>query len=205
MGVTLQHRTIHKRTGVTLVGVHANVLHVTLCVLGELPLQTGGETCTATATQTATFHHVNNLLGGHGGQHLNQSLIAVQSNILVDIFGVDHTAVTQSNTLLLLVELGVRQTMSVLTGITLHVQQTLYQLALDDMLVQNFFCILSLHLGIEGAVGIDDHDGACGTKTETTRHHDFHVVLKTLLLNLRAQLVDQFSAVVGGTTGTAAN
>ena len=99
VGVAFQNGTIHERAGVALVGVADHVLLVSLGSGGKLPLLAGGETSAATAAQTGLQHLVNNLLeGSFRSEPCPERLIAVESNIFVDVFGVDTTAVPQSQT-----------------------------------------------------------------------------------------------------------
>ena len=107
MGVALQHGAVHERAGVALIGVAADILHIALALPGKEPLLPGGEAAAAAPAQAAVLDGLDDLIGGHPRQHTAQCLVAVHGNVLVDIFGVNDTAVAQGHAVLLFVEFGV--------------------------------------------------------------------------------------------------
>ena len=107
MGIALQHGAVHERAGVALIGVAADILHIALALPGKEPLLPGGEAAAAAPAQAAVLDGLDDLIGGHPRQHTAQCLVAVHGNVLVDIFGVNDTAVAQGHAVLLFVEFGV--------------------------------------------------------------------------------------------------
>ena len=105
--VALKHGTIHECAGVALVGVTDDILLIRCVRRGEAPLEAGRESAAASASEAGILDLLDDLLGGHLGQHLAQSGIAVHCDIFVDILGVYEAAVTQRNSLLSLIEVGV--------------------------------------------------------------------------------------------------
>ena len=74
MGVALQHRAVHERAGIALVGVAADVLHPVGAhrVGGELPLFARGEARAAPAPQAGGQHlSLIHICGGQPIQHAN--------------------------------------------------------------------------------------------------------------------------------------
>ena len=104
--VALQYTSVHKRTGVTLIGVTGNKFLVALCFCGEIPLHTCRESAAAASSQSRCLYRFDNLFGGHLGKNLSESLISVKCYVLIDIFGVDNTAVSKSNSVLFLIKIN---------------------------------------------------------------------------------------------------
>ena len=115
--VAFEDGTVHESTGVAFVGVAANILLISLVACREFPLQAGREARTASAAETGIQNGLDDLLGGHFGQHLAQSGVAVTGNVVVDFFGVDNAAVAQRHALLLCIESGFVQR---LDGVLYH-------------------------------------------------------------------------------------
>ena len=189
MGVTLQNGTVHERAGVTLVGVTANVLLNLSAVTGsELPLQTGGESCAAASAETGIQNGLNNLVGSHLGQNLTQSSVAVQSDVLFNVLGVDYTAVTERNAELRSVESGIVQRCmssisinSLITGIV--VNQSFNNTTLEQMLGNDLLNILCGYVAVKGSVGVYDNDGTESAKTEATGLNDLDFLSQSVLFN----------------------
>ena len=67
-------------------------------------------------------------------------------DILINIFGIDNTAVTKSNSLLFLIEVGVVKTLDFFGGNSLLLKKTLNHTTLEKMLFYDFGYILNLNL-----------------------------------------------------------
>ena len=106
-----------------------------------------------------------------------QSKITVQSDILLNVLGVDDTAVLEGDTHLFGVEIGLaqRENLTVLMD-SLRIQQILADAAVHDVLVNDALCGFGRRLGIEGTLGIDDHDGAQRAEAETSGLDDQDVL-----------------------------
>ena len=70
--------------GLGFVAVDDDVVVLAVVVFDEAPLGTGGEACTATATQVSGFHHVDDLAGLHGDGFL-QGLVAAVGDVGLDV------------------------------------------------------------------------------------------------------------------------
>jgi hypothetical protein len=111
MGIALDHRTVHERARVALVGVADEVLVVAGRAAGELPLLPGGKAAAAPAPQSAGLDHVADLVGRQLLEGLGQGLVAAAGHVLFDLRGIDDSTVGQHPTLLrreegMLVEIG---------------------------------------------------------------------------------------------------
>ena len=95
--VAFQHRPVHERPGVALVGVAEDVLDVRLGLPGELPLEPGGEAGAAAAAQAAAEHFAHHLVGLHLGEDLGQGLVALAGDVLLDLERVDDARVAQDD------------------------------------------------------------------------------------------------------------
>ena len=104
MRVALQDRTVHERTGVTLIGVADHILLVGIIAAGNLPLQTGGKAGTATSSQSGALDQADRLLRGIFGNHLAQRLVGIAGNRLVDVLRIDGTTVAKRDAQLFLVK-----------------------------------------------------------------------------------------------------
>src|SRR5699024_9574966 len=96
-----------ERAGVALVGVTADVFLLVDRSSGKGPFPAGGETSAAPASQAGVQDDLDDLFRGHLGEDLTQRLVAVHADVLVDILGVDDTAVAQGYTVLLFIKIGV--------------------------------------------------------------------------------------------------
>ena len=63
------------------------------------------------------------------------------------------------------------------------------------MFFYDFGSILGLHLGVEGVVGDNLHDGTLLAETEATRGDDIHLVGNAILLKTSIQVIYDFVAV----------
>ena len=91
-----------------------------------------------------------------------------------------------------------------LVGLGINIEQTLHATTTDDVLFYDFGSILGLHLGVEGVVGDNLHNGAFLAETETTRGDDINLVGNAILLDSGFQVINDFVAVGCLTTGTTA-
>ena len=206
VGVALEDGTVHERAGVALVGVAADVLDVALRGLGKRPLSAGGEARAAPAAQAGGEHLVDDVVGRHGGEDLFERGIVARRDGFLDVLRRDEAAVAEGDTHLLLIEgrLAEGDDAAVL------VHGALIEELLDDVsafykvLFDDGLGVLGRHLGIEGALGIDDHDGAEGAEAEAARLDDDDVV-DVVLFEGGLELLDDLHRVRGGAARTAAD
>ena len=103
--VGLNDSAVHECTGVALVGVADEIFLVSLGVPGCSPLECGGEAGAAASAEACNVNLLNDLLLGPVlFQNLTDSGVAVPGNVLVDVAGVNKTAVPQRNAGLFLQE-----------------------------------------------------------------------------------------------------
>lgn len=145
------------------------------------------------------------LVGSHLGERLAQGFVAVEANILVDIFRIDDAAVAQGNTVLLFIEVGLVQA---LDGIVFHrfaVQQALDDTALQEVLGDNLRDVFFLHAAVKAAFRIHHHNGAQSAQAETAGFYNLYLLLKANLFNFFVESLNDFCAARGSTSGTAAD
>ena len=104
MRVALEHGAVHKRAGVTLVRVAAYVFYISLCLSRELPFETGGEACAASAAQSRRFQFGNDLIRAHFEENFRKRRIIARSNRLLYAFRSDYTAVSECYSELMLIK-----------------------------------------------------------------------------------------------------
>ena len=200
MRVTLEDGTVHKCTRVTFVGVTANILGDALSSVtgSKLPFKASRESAAATATETGINDFLDysiriSLLC----KDLTKSLITIMSDILIDIFRVDVTAVAESNTHLLLEEVAVicRSFFSCLSTIVLRSHETLYVTALQEVLANDLSNILRSYAIIHNTFRIDYNDRTLGAKAEASCLNYFYFFFKSLSRNLLFKLLENLRGV----------
>ena len=192
--VAFQDGTIHECAGVALVSITDDVFLVGSVLGAELPLQTGGEAGAATAAKTGLLDDVD---GGSGIvllQNAGQCLVTITCDVFVDVFGIDETAVTKGDTHLFLVETHVLGVGDVSLVLGVLIEQALHFSTFDDVLVDDLEGVFGLHLGVEGVIGKNLHDGAFLAEAEATGGHDLHIVGKVLLLQNLNEILSDFGA-----------
>ncbi|MCK7491286.1 MAG: hypothetical protein MZW92_05875 [Comamonadaceae bacterium] len=143
---------------------------------GKGPLHTGGEPAAPTAAKTGFLHLVDDLVRVHLGQGLGSCHIAVTGDVLVDLFRVDESPVLQDNELLLAEERDIQHVGNGRFRCGLLVHEPLDRTALDDVLLDDLRNVFGLHVLVEGAFRIDDHDGACSTEAVAAGFHHGYLV-----------------------------
>ena len=209
MGVTFEKGSVHECTGVTFVGVTDNVLLIGDRRLGERPLTTGREAAAAASAQTGIEDFLDNVIGRHLGQNLFQCEVTVACDVFVDVFRIDDTAVTECNTLLLLVECSIVEGNGCRIGLLffagIGVNKAFNDTTLEQVFFNDFGDIFLLDHGVEGSLGINDHDRAECAETETTGHNDLDFIFKTLCLQFSCERVTKRDTAGRSTAGTAAD
>ena len=185
--VALQNGAIHKRAGVALVRVTDDIFLFGNGIFRKGPFQTRGEAAAAAAAQPAVKDCLNDIVRRHGGEHLSERRIAVHGDIFVDILRVDHAAVSQRNALLRFIEGCIVQgDIDLLADMLIHILifQPFHRATLEQMLRHDFGNILCAHAGIEGSVGIHNHNRTDGAQPETARADNFNLFGKLCRLQL---------------------
>ena len=193
MGIAFEDGTVHESTRVAFVSIAGHILLVADRVVGELPLQAGGESAAAAAAQTGLEDFINDFLTGHGGQRLFQSTVAVHGQVFINVLRIDHAAVAQGNTVLMLVEVDVFQS---LVGILLMsgmvgVHEMLNLAALEQVLADDLVHIFRLDAAVEGAVRVHDNHRAGFAQTEATGADDLDFMVQAVFRNLFIKPFDQ--------------
>ena len=185
MGIAFENRTVHECAGVALVGVTAYILLI--CVLDKvsckLPLLTCGESAAASATQTRIKNYLNYIIGCHCLEHLSECLITVSSDIFIDTFGIDYTAVSQCDSVLLFIEVGFLERLYLVFCDCFIVYKTCNDTSLEQMLRNDFRNIFFLNHRVECTLRINDHNRTERTQTETSCADYHNFVGKTVLVD----------------------
>ena len=132
-------------------------------------------------------------MGSHLGQDLTQSFITATRDALVDVFGVDETAVTQGDTELLTIEAHVLRVGNVFLVLGIHVEQVGDLTALDDVLVHDLLDVFRLDLSVESVVRHDLDDGALLAEAEATRSDHLNFILQALRGENVLEVLDDLS------------
>ena len=138
MRITFQNGTVHERARVAFVGVAAHILDIALRRVAERPLSACGESRAAAAAKSGCQHYVNYLVLRHFRQDLVQRFIAVKSDILLDVLGIDDAAVLERDPHLLGIEIRLAQRQDLAVSVDrLRIQKILADHSVHDVLVND--------------------------------------------------------------------
>ena len=82
-----------------------------------------------------------------------------------------------------------------LLSLRVNIEQTLHTTATDDVLLDDFHCILGLDLRIEGIIRDNFHDRALLAKAEATGSDNINLVCNTILFESSLKVFNDFMAV----------
>jgi len=204
MRIAFEHGTIHERARIAFIGVAADILLIRLIGSRERPFASGGESRAATSAKTGSGNFIDDLLRGHFGQNLTQSGITVHGNVFVDVFRINHAAVAQRGAALFGVKIGFIQGFDAVFHNRLLIEQTLDDTALEQMLFHDFGNILHRDAAVKAAFRINNHDRAERAKAKAAGAHHVYFFFQPAFCNFFLQGFNDFFAVRGGTTRTAA-
>ena len=210
MGITFQYGTIHKCTRVTFVSVTDYVFLRSFIRCAQSPLTSCGESAAASAAKTRVCHALDNVFRSHFRKSLAKSCIAVHGNVFFDVFGIDHTAVTQCHTLLCLIETSLGKSCLYMRVrfhycICIIVYKTLYRTSLQQMFFHDLRNIIYRNTAVECAVRIDNDNRTQGTKSETSGLDQLDLAFQVKILNLCFKFRADLRAAGRCTSGTAAD
>ena len=205
MGVALQNGAVHEGAGVTLVGVAGHIFLIGLGSGTKAPLLAGEEAAAAPSAQAGILDGLDDLLGGHLGEHLAQGGIAVVGDVLVDVFRVDDAAVLERHTHLLLVEVGLVQALDGVLLDGLLIEQSLDHTALEQVLFHDFGHIVNIHPRVESSLGVDDHNGTQGTQAKAAGADHLDLIFQAHALDVVFQRPHDAVTAGGGTAGASAH
>ena len=171
VGIAFEHGSVHECAGIALIGVAHDVLYIALRGLGERPLAPRGEAGAAAAAETGGGDFVYYVVRGHGGENLFEGGVVARGESFFDIFGSDDAAVAERYAHLLFIEgrFGKGDYGAVLRHRALIEELLYYLAALDEMFFHDRFGVFGSHLGVERALGIDNHYGAERAEAEAAR------------------------------------
>ena len=204
VGVALKSGAVHVRARVALVGVADHVLLALGLLLGELPLHAGREARAAAAAKAGLEHFVDDLLRRHLEEDLLDRLVAVARDVVLDLLGVDHAAVTEDDAVLLLVEWDVRLGDELLRLLGV-IAETLNDAALHEVLGDDLLDVRGLDLDVESALREDLDDRALLAEAETARRDDLDLVLEAGGLELVRERLDDLVGAARAARSAAAN
>ncbi len=187
MGIRLQDAAVHESTGIALVGVAEDVLHVAGRGSSKFPFQTRGKTGPAAAAKAGIEDFFHDQLGGHLRQGLGHPLITVPGNIFLNPLRINEPPVAENPQLLK----GKK-------GNLLHggndrfrgrflIEKPLKHPPFHQMLFHQLRNVFRLDGHVNDPFGINNHDGTHGAKTVAARFHNLDLLGQVLLGQLRQQ------------------
>ena len=207
VGVALKNGTVHERARVALVGIAAYVFLIGVGndVPCQLPLHACGESAAAPSAEAGIKDSLDNVLGLHFGDDFCKSLIAVGADVFVDVFGIYNAAVTESNAVLLFIEVCLVKGLDALVCNGLLVKIFCIDVTVNKVFPYDLGNLFLLDHGVESSLGVNDHNGSQCTETEAARFDNVHLVAYAVLFYFLVQLFNDLSASRRGTARTAAD
>ena len=159
----------------------------------------------AAAAKSGIQENLDNVVRRLLGKNLCKSLISAGTDVLVDILGIDDTAVAESHTILLLVEIRLVHRDDAVRGNRLLIEILGYDVTVYKVLGNNLRNMLNRHVSVESGFRINDNDRAESAEAVAAGAYDANVVLETVLLDFVVKCNDDVFTVGGSTAGTAAH
>ena len=184
MRVALKDGSVHECARVTFISVAADVFHGSHLSGCGFPLDAEREACAASSAEHCILHRVHNVLGVHVVQTLSQSLIALDSDILLDVHGIDETAVLESDLHLLGIEGVIFKRVSDLGSVCFSSKKTFHRLSAHYVGVPDLFHVLRLHVGVHDLIGIGDHERSLGAKAHASCGDKLYLRPETVFFDL---------------------
>src|ERR1035438_9922256 len=100
MGIAFDFIAVHIGAGIALVGVADEIFRVRFRLSQELPFIAGEKAGAATSTQPGRFDLFDHAFRASIDQYLVECLVTTDGDILLDVFGIDQSAIAQDNLLL---------------------------------------------------------------------------------------------------------
>ena len=205
MRISLQNGTVHKCSRISFVCVAADILLIRLICRRELPLQAGGETGAASASQTAVQQDLDHIFRLFLCQHNAKSLVATGSYVFFNIFRVDHTAVSQSNPVLFFIKIRLIERSNFVCFCCLFIEQAGHNSSFQKMFRHDLRNVILLYHGIKSTFRIYNHNRSQSAQAETAGLYHADFLGKPLGRNLFFQSVNNSLASGGGTSCSAAD
>ena len=95
VGIGLDDAAVHVCTGISLVRIAYHVLGFSGRQTTGLPLDAGRKPSTTAPAQPRGNHLLYYFLGLHSGKHLGQGLVAIPTDIVIDLFRVDQASIAK--------------------------------------------------------------------------------------------------------------
>jgi len=205
--IAFQNGTVHECSRIAFIGIADDVLLIARRIRAELPLHAGREAGAASASQPGLLHLINDFLRLHGRQDLAQRLIAVDSDVFIDVFRIDLAAVSQRDALLFFIELDLVDIQDLLFGdhVFFRQFQARDNTSLVQMLGDDLLDIFRLDMAVEDLVRINGDDRTFLAESEAAGLDDFDFILKTEFLQRLAEFFIDQSRVVRGAPGAGAD
>ena len=158
--IAFQNGTIHECARVTFVSIADDILLIARLILLELPLKACREARATASAETGSLHDVNNFLRGLFREHMVQGFISVDADILIDILRIDAAAVSESDSLLLLIEADLFDIVDFFSGLPVGIEHLEFfdDMSADNVVVHDPLCVFRLYMCVIDAVRINSDD-----------------------------------------------
>ena len=203
-GVRLKDRTVHERAGVALVAVADDVLGPLGLRVGELPFTPGRETAAAATAESGFQDLVDDRLAIHRESPC-KSLERALAERFLDLLGVEAAAAVKGDVDLLLIVGDVVLLDDLLPRFLVHVEQTVDDLAADQVGFHDLLDVLNADGAVGGLLGIDLDERTLRAVTEAGDAVDRHLIPELLLFDHLLELFDDLARVGRKAAGIAAD
>lgn len=148
----------------------------------KFPFQSCREAGTASSSKTTVQNNLDNLIRCHLGKYPAKGLITIRSNIFINIFRIDHTAVTQGNPVLLFIKVCFCKGFYALICQCLIINKTFDNTAFEQVFFNDLRNIFFLYHGIENGFRINNHDRPESTQTMTSGLYNGYLFGQSLFI-----------------------
>ena len=157
-GISLQDAPVHERPWITLVSVADHIFPVSGCIMTELPLQSGRESCSPPSPESRGLHDVDDLHFLHC-ECFGKPLEAILREVMLDIGGVDKSHVFQNDPFLWFDHRMIVNARNLPEAVSYHTKEIPLRIgALPDCLVKEFGNVIRNEISVRHrgvAMGLD--------------------------------------------------
>ena len=168
MGIAFKKGSVHKCSWITLICIDNYIFDRIFGITCTFPFSAGRKACTSPSSDVGFFNLFENFNTGHLSESFAKSGITVESQIIINISGINFDIITQDCSLLAFIECDIRLFNCFFTCGRVFKKQTVNHLVLFYGLGNNLLYILCLHLDIADFFRINNNNWALFTKSRAS-------------------------------------
>ena len=153
--IAFNDTSVHESSRVSLVGIADQVFFLCFLICHILPFDACRKTSAATTAQTGFGYFINHTVRRILGQDFCQRLVSADGQVIVDVFRVNHSAVTESHAFLFfkVIDISKNKFGFVRQIIGAHFSEIGFgtrarHIIFDQVIPDDFFCFFYIHIFI---------------------------------------------------------